>query len=352
MEAEKKRMDISFRVSWSQAILFGCYEVTVSFVLVVISMLYYEKATGPALPALLSTVLPATLSTITTTSTMDTPTTLITAAYNESISSTSSPTTTSTTTTSTTTTTTTTSTTTTLATTTTPPHTLCGSLFPTWQSAAWLVAFYSVVYLAILLANIHFIRQTKKKVHSKVSLFVILTHPAGRLLLGIIAFFITCAFAAPVDEEKGTLNQYINRISMHVTKTAMVVDAGFVIFFIVAIVKRENFVDNSRESIWLLTRRRGSNADEETDWLKLGTHVYATRQLIFIQVKFAVMVCFLSSHISVIVLVLLVFFCHVFVFMVWARMVRKSRKAKAKYENHEYQDENDNTAPERPDSPM
>jgi len=330
MEAEKKRMDISFRVSWSQAILFGCYEVTVSFVLVVISMLYYEKATGPALPALLSTVLPATLSTITTTTTMDTPTTLITAAYNESISSTSSPTTTSTTTTSTTTTTTTTTTTatTTLATTTTPPHTLCGSLFPTWQSAAWLVAFYSVVYLAILLANIHFIRQTKKKVHSKVSLFVILTHPAGRLLLGIIAFFITCAFAAPVDEEKGTLNQYINRISMHVTKTAMVVDAGFVIFFIVAIVKRE------------------------TDWLKLGTHVYATRQLIFIQVKFAVMVCFLSSHISVIVLVLLVFFCHVFVFMVWARMVRKSRKAKAKYENHEYQDENDNTAPERPDSPM
>ena len=86
------------------------------------------------------------------------------------------------------------------------------------------------------------------------SLFVILTHPAGRLLLGkvliisflimflcfilcllvdlvalylvatltsldnftqhpgIIAFFITCAFAAPVDEEKGTLNQYINRL--------------------------------------------------------------------------------------------------------------------------------------------
>merc|ERR1719273_1345686 len=233
--------------------------------------------------------------------------------------STSSPTTTS----DTTTTNATTTTATTVATTTTAPHTLCGSLFPTWQSAAWLVAFYSVVYLAILLANIHFIRQTKKKVHSKVSLFVILTHPAGRLLLGIIAFFITCAFAAPVDEEKGTLNQYINRISMHVTKTAMVVDAGFVI---VAIVKRE------------------------TDWLRLGTNVYATRQLIFIQVKFAVMVCFLSSHISVIILVLLVFFCHVFVFMVWARMVRKSRKAKAKYENHDYQDENDNTA-ERPDSP-
>ena len=64
----------------------------------------------------------------------------------------------------------------------------------------------------------------------------------------------------------------------------------------------------------------------QTDWLRLGTNVYATRQLIFIQVtliddsplsvtktqndlnsffkvKFAVMVCFLSSHISVIILV-------------------------------------------------
>merc|ERR1719507_1071215 len=232
-------------------------------------MLYYEKPAGPALPALLSTSIPATFSSLLATTLP--PTTVTMMAESESINSTSSPTTTSTSTT----------TTTTIATTTTAPHTLCGSLFPTWQSAAWLVAFYSVVYLAILLANIHFIRQTKKKVHSKVSLFVILTHPAGRLLLGIIAFFITCAFAAPVDEEKGTLNQYINRISMHVTKTAMVVDAGFVIFFIVAIVKRE------------------------TDWLRLGTNVYATRQLIFIQVKFAVMVCFLSSHISVIILVLL-----------------------------------------------
>merc|ERR1719479_60833 len=123
-------MDISFRVSWSQAILFGCYEVTVSFVLVVISMLYYERPAGPALPALLSTSLPATLSTVLTTTLAPTSNTTTTNA--------------------------TTTTATTVATTTTAPHTLCGSLFPTWQSAAWLVAFYSVVYLAILLANIHF----------------------------------------------------------------------------------------------------------------------------------------------------------------------------------------------------
>ena len=66
-----------------------------------------------------------------------------------------------------------------------------------------------------------------------------------------------------MDEEKGTLAQYINRsetttssflapvssllpprISMHVTKVAMVVDAGFVIFFVVALVKLEVWVES------------------------------------------------------------------------------------------------------------
>lgn len=210
-------------------------------------------------------------------------------------------------------------TTTTTEATTTAPHTLCGKLFPTWQSAAWLVAFYSLVYLAMMLANIHFIRQTKRKVYSKVSLWVILTHPAGRLLLGIIAFFITCAFAAPVSEQMGTIIQYTNRISMHVTKLAMVIDAGFVIFFIVALGKKE------------------------TDWLGLGTNIYATRQLVFIQIKFAVLVCFLSNHINVIVMVICVMVSHFIVFSIWARMVKKSRKAKAKYTKPEFGDANERT---------
>jgi len=171
----------------------------------------------------------------------------------------------------------------------------------------------------MMLANIHFIRQTKRKVHSKVSLWVILTHPAGRLLLGIIAFFITCAFAAPVNEQMGTITQYTNRISMHVTKIAMVVDAGFCIFFIVALGKKE------------------------TDWLGLGTNIYATRQLVFIQLKFAVLVCFLSSHINVIVLVVCVFVSHFIVFSIWARMVKKSRKAKAKYISPEFEEVNERT---------
>merc|ERR1719228_2544103 len=251
-EANRVRRDISFRVSWSQAILFGCYEITVSFLLVIVSMLYYEKAADPqALLAMVSST-PKNLF-VTTTTTEEPTTTLNPPATNaSSVNST---------------------TTTTTTTTTAKPHTLCGSLFPTWQSAAWLVAFYALVYLSVMAANIFFIRHTKKKVASKVSLSFILTQPLGRLLLGILSFFITCAFAAPVDEQHGTINQYINRISMHVTKTAMVVDAGFCIFFIVAVVKLE------------------------TDWLKLGTNFYTTRQLIFIQLKFAVLVCFLSAHI-------------------------------------------------------
>ena len=102
---------------------------------------------------------------------------------------------------------------------------------------------------------------------------------------GIIAFFITCAFAAPVDEEKGTLNQYINRlptglallllflslhrISMHVTKTAMVVDAGFVIFFIVAIVKREVNPSKSLQTLKSLNLNKilvGMELDRFQNW--------------------------------------------------------------------------------------
>jgi len=190
-----------------------------------------------------------------------------------------------------------------------------------------LVAFYALVYLSVMAANIFFIRHTKKKVASKVSLSFILTQPLGRLLLGILSFFITCAFAAPVDEQHGTINQYINRISMHVTKTAMVVDAGFCIFFIVAVVKLE------------------------TDWLKLGTNFYTTRQLIFIQLKFAVLVCFLSAHIDVTLLVICVFISHIVVFSIWARMVKTSRKAKAKYETPEFQDVNENNQERCPESP-
>ena len=139
--------------------------------------------------------------------------------------------------------------------------------------------------------------------------------------------------------------------------------------------------------------------DQNTEWFKF-----------FFKVKFAVMVCFLSSHISVIILVristlspyskliksqdsfisrliYLIFtclqldpwltqiqtcrssLCSSAMYLsswsghVWSenqgiykskpdicQMFNVFRKAKAKYENHDYQDENDNTA-ERPDSP-
>ena len=52
---------------------------------------------------------------------------------------------------------------------------------------------------------------------------------------------------------------------MHVTKTAMVVDAGFVIFFIVAIVKRE--VRSSENHPTLKTIKQ---VGEELDTIQIG----------------------------------------------------------------------------------
>ena len=65
--------------------------------------------------------------------------------------------------------------------------TMCGTLFPDWQSVAIICTFYTIVYLCVVISNIWFIRQTRKKVSSDVSTWVILTHPAGRLVLGKIS---------------------------------------------------------------------------------------------------------------------------------------------------------------------
>jgi len=246
--AQQRQADlVSFRVSWSQAVLFGCYEVTVSFFLVVVSMFYYKKPEGEGV------------------------------------------------------------------------KTMCGTLFPDWQSVAVICTFYTIVYLAVVLSNIWFIRETRKKVSSDVSTWVILTHPAGRLVLGLLAFFITCAFASPPTPPlPATVLQYVNRISMWVIKGAMVVDAAFFCFFVLCVLKNE------------------------VDWMKLGTNIWTARQLAILQLKFAVIVCYLSTHFSVIVLVLLILCCNAVVYVVWFRLMKTSRKAKQKYSNPNYQDENEN----------
>lgn len=196
--------------------------------------------------------------------------------------------------------------------------TMCGTLFPTWQSVAIICTFYTIVYLCVVISNIWFIRQTRKKVSSDVSTWVILTHPAGRLVLGLLAFFITCAFSSPPRDGPATVLQYVNRLSMWVIKGAMIIDAAFVLFFMACVLKNQ------------------------VDWLKTGTNIWTARQLAILQVKFAVIVCYLSTHFSVIVLVLLILCCNALVYFVWFRLMKTSRKAKQKYSNPNYQDENEN----------
>jgi len=249
MSQQKQADLVSFRVAWSQAVLFGCYEVTVSFFLVVVSMFYYRKPEGGNVKKIA----------------------------------------------------------------------MCGTLFPTWQSVAIICTFYTIVYLCVVISNIWFIRQTRKKVSSDVSTWVILTHPAGRLVLGLLAFFITCAFSSPpTPPTPATVLQYVNRLSMFVIKGAMILDTAFFIFFVVCVLKNQ------------------------VDWLKIGTNIWTARQLAILQVKFAVIVCYLSTHFSVIVLVLLILCCNALVYVVWFRLMKSSRKAKQKYSNPNYQDENEN----------
>jgi len=254
-QSQQRHADlVSFRVAWSQAVLFGCYEVTVSFLLVVVSMCYYKKPEGEGV------------------------------------------------------------------------KTLCGTLFPDWQSVAIICTFYTIVYLSVVLSNIWFIRQTRQKVSSDVSIWVILTHPAGRLVLGLLAFFITCAFSSPPsDPEKATVLQYVNRLSMWIIKSAMVIDAAFFCFFAFCVLK------------------------SKVDWLKTGTNIWTARQLAILQVKFAVIVCYLSTHISVIVLVLLIFIANAVIYVVWFRLMKTSRKAKQKYSGPNFHDENENDKAPRDD---
>jgi hypothetical protein len=91
----------------------------------------------------------------------------------------------------------------------------------------------------------------------------------------------------------------LNRLSMWVIKGAMVVDAAFFCFFVLCVLKNE------------------------VDWMKLGTNIWTARQLAILQVKFAVIVCYLSTHFSVIVLDLLIICCNAVVYVVWFR--RQSR---------------------------
>ena len=60
------------------------------------------------------------------------------------------------------------------------------------------------------------------------------------------------------------------------------------------------------------------------------------------QLKFTMIVCYLSTHINVVILTATIFMCNVFIYVMWSRLMSSSRKAKQKYTNPNYTDENDN----------
>ena len=127
------------------------------------------------------------------------------------------------------------------------------------------------------------------------------------------------AFSSPPTDPEGaaTTLQYVNRISMWVVKSTLVIDAIFLMFFIYSVIRNE------------------------IEWLRGGTQVWTARQLIILQLKFTMIVCYLSTHINVVILTASIFACNAFVFVIWSRLMSTSRKAKQKYSNPNYE-ENEN----------
>lgn len=116
---------------------------------------------------------------------------------------------------------------------------------------------------------------------------------------------------------------------MWVVKSTLVIDAIFLMFFIYSVIR------------------------SEIEWLRGGTQVWTARQLIILQVrllrlysntntlfqlKFTMIVCYLSTHINVVILTASIFACNAFVFVIWSRLMSTSRKAKQKYSNPNYEE--------------
>ena len=69
----------------------------------------------------------------------------------------------------------------------------CGSLLPDWQSVSAIFSFYTIVFVLMVVANIWFIRHTRREAATEVSIWVILTHPALRLILCKLNVIAQCS---------------------------------------------------------------------------------------------------------------------------------------------------------------
>ena len=57
------------------------------------------------------------------------------------------------------------------------------------------------------------------------------------------------------------------------------------------------------------------------------------------QLKFTIIVCYLSTHFNVVLLTAIIFFCNVFIYVIWSRLMSSSRNAKQKYTNPNYEED-------------
>jgi len=222
----------NFRLEWAVALLFGTYEMTVSYFLVIISMAYYKKVDSDS-------------------------------EIGDALT-----------------------------------H-LCGNLLPDWQSVAVLFTFYTFVYAGVVSLNTLYIRSTESLRGHTVEAWHLLFHPLSRLVIGLTTFFLTCGFSETTQELRP-----INKLSYILCQIVMVVDAIFCFFFIYQTVRRNE------------------------DHLSLATSVWGVRQLIVVQLKYSIVVCFLSTHINIILQVLLLFCLNTMVYVAWSRLVKSGRKTK------------------------
>jgi len=222
----------NFRLEWAVALLFGTYEMTVSYFLVIISMAYYKKDETETVDGSALT------------------------------------------------------------------H-LCGNLLPDWQSVAVLFTFYTLVYAGVVTINTLYIRATQNLRGHTVEAWHLLLHPLSRLVIGLTTFFLTCGFS-----ETSLDLRPINKMSYILCQIVMVVDALFCAFFIYQTIRRNE------------------------EQLSLGTTVWGARQLIIVQLKYSLLVCFLSTHINVIVQVLFILGLNTTVYVFWFRLDKSGRKMK------------------------